>query len=109
MWATGMGRPMWRSPQARIFGPSASRKSRLSVVIARKKTSDESSLDAASARPFSRTLTESLAVELACCFASLAVLGSTPRSCSQPWIVFLASPRCAFRSPVSLVMPATTT
>ena len=33
---------MWLSPQARIEGPSLSRKKRLRTVIARKKASEES-------------------------------------------------------------------
>ena len=41
-WPTSLGTPMWPSTQPRIFGPSESRKKRLSAVIARKKASEES-------------------------------------------------------------------
>ena len=41
---------MWLSPQARIVGPSLSRKKRLRIVIARKKASEES-LPMPSSRP----------------------------------------------------------
>ena len=44
--ATGFGSPRWPSAQARICGPSLSRKNRLSAVSARKNTSEESLLDA---------------------------------------------------------------
>jgi hypothetical protein len=52
-------------------------------------------------------LTVALADELASLVAFFALLGSTPRSLSQPSIVFFASERCALRSPLWLVMPAT--
>ena len=44
--------------------------------------------------PFSSAETLSLVAELACCLASSALLGSTPRSLSQPATVSLASESC---------------
>ena len=99
---------MWRSPHARISGPSLSRKIRLSAVMARKKTSDESSSNPP-ATPCSSVLTAPLAAELASDLALSALLGSTPRSLSQPAIVSCASERWLLMSPLWLVIPPITT
>ena len=106
MWATSTGTPAWRSAQARIAGPSFSRKKRLRAVSARKNTIPERSLMPAP-RPWSSAFTEALAEALALSLASFAVVGSTPRSSSQPSIVLLAPVSSEPMSPLSLAMPAT--
>ncbi len=92
MRATGCGTPRCPSAQLRIFGPSASRNRRLSAVIARKKTSEES-VSSAEPTPSSSAETELLTPESAEFLASDAVEGSTPTSVSHPAIVSLASAR----------------
>ncbi len=84
--ATGAGTPKWRSPHARMIGPSFSRKNRLSAVSARKNASDESALTPA-ARPPSSAPTTDVAELPASEVVLLALFAPIPRSCSQPWIV----------------------
>jgi hypothetical protein len=60
------------SLHARIVGPSLSRKKRLSAVIARKKTMEESALSPP-ATPCSSAVTLSVVAVLTWCFAASAV------------------------------------
>ena len=86
MRATGAGTPMWRSPHARMVGPSLSRKNRLSAVSARKNASDDSALIPV-ARPPSSAWTTDVDELPASEVALPALFELIPRSCSQPWIV----------------------
>ena len=104
MCATSAGTPEWLSTQARILGPSESRKIRLSAVSTRKKTSDESS-PTTTARPLSSAPALSLTPLLASDFAASALLGSRPRSLSQPAIVSLALSRWPVMLLLSPVIP----
>jgi hypothetical protein len=87
--ATGAGIPMWRSVQARITGPSLSRKNRLSAVNERKTASEASALTPV-ATPFSSAWNALLTVVLASSEALCAWPALTPASCSQPWILSTA-------------------
>src|SRR5215207_3359003 len=106
MCATGAGTPMWRSPQARMVGPSLSRKNRLSAVSARKNASDDSALIPVATPP--RSAWKIDVAELLVSDVALAALPELiPRSCSQPWIVLWADCRWPLRSLVWLAMPPT--
>ncbi len=103
-WPTDGGTPRWRSPQARIEGPSLSRKNSESAVMARKNTRPESALRP-SASPLSRCETAALTESLPSFFAFSAPDELTPASLSQLASVSLASERWPSMLVSSPVMP----
>ncbi len=99
---------MWPSTHRRIWGPSLSRKNRLSAVIARKNASEES-FEIPASTPSRSAWVASLTPALASCLAWSAFEGSRPRSLSQPVIVSCAEERWPPIELDSPVIPSTMT
>src|SRR3954454_17678349 len=104
-WATGGGTPRCRSPHARIWWPSLSRKNRLRRASERNTASEERLFSAPPMPCSSCGTAVPIAVD-ASCLALSAALSLTPASPAQPASVSLASARWAASASRWLPMPA---